>query len=112
MKTPYELLNVTADAGDAEIKRAYLQKVKDNPPERNPELFQTFHNAYEAIKDHKTRINYALFHTPVANFDPLLDRAFDTEQTLTLNPDQFEKLLQTGIDKQNLSDTMLHSNRK
>ena len=112
MKTPYELLNVTADAGDAEIKRAYLQKVKDHPPERNPEWFQTFHNAYEAIKDNKTRIHYTLFHAPVADFDALLDRAFDTVEMLTLNPDQFDKLLQISINEQNLSDTMLHSNRK
>ena len=30
MKTPYEILDVAADVTDVEIKRAYLQKVKEN----------------------------------------------------------------------------------
>jgi len=98
MKTPYEILGVAADAGDAEIKLAYLQKVKDSPPDRDPEKFQTLHSAYESIKDNKSRVSHALFHVPASDFDALLDEALDTMQTLRLEPEQFDKLLRAGID--------------
>lgn len=100
MKTPYELLDVAADADDVEIKLAYLQKVKDNPPDRDPERFQSIHSAYEVIKDHKSRISHALFHVPAADFDALLDKALDTMQTLRLEPEQFDQLLCAGVDDQ------------
>jgi len=102
MKTPYELLNVATDAGDAEIKRAYLQQVKDNPPDRYPEQFQAIYNAYEAIKDNKSRLSHALFNAPAADFDALLDQAFDSTQTFKLSPEQFDKLLLAGVDDQAL----------
>jgi len=100
MKTPYELLDVAADAGDAEIKLAYLQKVKDNPPDRDPERFQSIHSAYEAIKDHKSRISHALFNVPAADFDGLLEQALGTTPDGGLGPEQFDKLLCAGVDDQ------------
>ena len=45
MKTPYELLAVTELATDVEIKQAYLQQVKLNPPERDQAKFQQLHIA-------------------------------------------------------------------
>ena len=111
MKTPYELLDVAADAGDAEIKRAYLQKVKDNPPDRNPEQFQIIHNAYESIKDHKSRISYALFNVPAADFDDLLEKALDTAPAVGLGPEQFDKLLSAGVDVQTLLKAISDSDK-
>ena len=112
MKTPYELLDVAPDAGDAEIKRAYLQKVKDNPPDRTPEQFQIFHNAYVAIKDYKSRAAYALFHVPATDFDTLLNLALDTMQTTRFDPQPIEKLLRTAIDDQTLLNALFHSDKK
>ena len=51
MKTPYEILEVAEQASDSEIKQAYLQKVKLNPPDRDHEKFQQIHSAYETIKN-------------------------------------------------------------
>jgi DnaJ-class molecular chaperone len=98
MKTPYEILAVAADASDAEIKQAYLQKVKDNPPDRDQAQFQLIHNAYSSIKDNKSRMSYALFTMPAADFDELLDQALNTAQTLQINQEQFNKLLHAGVD--------------
>lgn len=111
MKTPYELLDVASDAGDDEIKQAYLRKVKDNPPDRDRERFQAIHHAYEAIKDDKSRMKQALFNAPSADFDELLDRALGTMQTVQLDPQQFDKLLHEGIDDQTLLNAIPYSDK-
>ena len=98
MKTPYEILNVSADASDVEIKRAYLQKVKDNPPDLDQEQFQIIHNAYISIKDHRSRVSYDLFNIASVDFDELIDQALNTEQTMQITPDHFNKLLRVSID--------------
>lgn len=111
MKTPYELLDVAADAGDTEIKQAYLLKVKDNPPDRDPVRFQAIHSAFESIKDNKSRLRYALFHVPDADFDVLLDRALDITHPPRLTPAQFDRLLQAGIDDQTLLNAASYSDK-
>lgn len=106
MKTPYEILDVAADAGDVEIKQAYLRKVKDNPPDRDPERFQLIHNAYTSIKDHKSRMEYGLFNLPAADFEQLLDRALATTGSVQLQPEQFIKLLHAGADDKTLLNAL------
>jgi DnaJ-class molecular chaperone len=98
MKTPYEILEVTEQASDSEIKQAYLQKVKLNPPDRDHAVFQQIHNAYETIKNATNREKYALFNYPEADFDTLLDQAFTSDQPLLMNAEYFEKLLHASID--------------
>lgn len=84
MTSPYQLLGVAEQASDAEIKQAYLQKVKDNPPDRDQARFQQIQQAYESIKDSGSRLNYALFHLPEADFDGLLESAFSQDSALPL----------------------------
>lgn len=98
MKTPYEILGVSAAATDIEIKQAYLREVKSSPPDRDQERFQLIHDAYSSIKDNKSRMSYALFTIPGADFDELLDRSLDTTHTVRIKPEQFSKLLHAGID--------------
>jgi curved DNA-binding protein CbpA len=105
MQTPYELLDVAINADDDAIKLAYLQKVKDSPPDRDPEQFQAIRKAYEAIKDHKSRLGHTLFSQPEANFELLLNHALHTTHSVTLNAEQFERLLKISIDYK----TLLHA---
>ena len=93
MKTPYEILEVAELATDTEIKQAYLQKVKLNPPDRDHEKFQQIHSAYETIKNVTSREKYALFNYPEADFDALLEKAFSTAQPSLISADHFDKLL-------------------
>jgi curved DNA-binding protein CbpA len=58
---PYLILRVLPSAGDAEIRRAYLDAIRKFPPEREPARFQTISRAYEQIRDEKSRLNYRLF---------------------------------------------------
>ncbi len=74
MKSPYQCLAVDPDASDEQIRQAYLEKVKDFPPERDPEQFQIIQQAYEQIKDQKSRLAYELFHVPaLEEFEQLLN---------------------------------------
>jgi curved DNA-binding protein CbpA len=74
---PYLILRVSPRAGDAEIRRAYLDAVRRFPPEREPERFQTISRAYEQIRDEKSRLKYFLFdHTPSGTTPSEAFRAF------------------------------------
>jgi curved DNA-binding protein CbpA len=75
MQTPFEILEVAEDADDDAIKKAYLKKVKDYPPERDKEAFQRIRTAFETIQTDKQRRQYRLFHVGQPNFDALLRQA-------------------------------------
>ena len=109
MQTPYELLDVAAIADDDAIKLAYLQKVKDYPPDRDPEQFQRMRMAYETIKDHKSRVSHALFSQQEADFDLLLNQALQTTHSATINAEQFERLLKISVDDETLLNALPHS---
>ena len=98
MKTPYEILEVAEQATDSEIKQAYLEKVKINPPDRDHDKFQQIHSAYETIKNVTSRENNALFNFPEADFDALLEQAFSTAKPSLMSADYFDKLLRASID--------------
>ena len=106
MQTPYEILNVAVDASDGDIKKAYLQQVKMNPPDCDQEKFQQIHAAYTAIRDHKSRISHELFTLPSANFDALLNQALHTEQALSVNAAAIKNLLSSSIDEASLHNAI------
>lgn len=98
MKTPYQILEVAEQATDAEIKQAYLQKVKQFPPDHHHEQFQLVQQAYEAIKDLENRTKYALFAVPEADFNGLLKQAFGSGPAPSISAEHFEKLLNASVD--------------
>jgi DnaJ-domain-containing protein 1 len=57
-KDPREILDVSQNAGDAEIRAAYLRKVKENPPDRSPAAFERVRDAYEILRDPRRRALY------------------------------------------------------
>lgn len=101
MNSPYQILGVTEQATDPDIKQAYLQLVKDNPPDRDQQRFRQIQQAYETIKDDDSRLRHALFHFPSMEFDALLAHAFQRDGVTGPMPvDDFLKLLSTvSIDK-------------
>ncbi|MFZ1641865.1 MAG: DnaJ domain-containing protein [Candidatus Contendobacter sp.] len=62
MPNPFNLLGVAETADDDAIKKAYLQQVREHPPERDPDRFQAIRAAFEAIKTRRDRLRYRLFH--------------------------------------------------
>lgn len=60
---PYRLLGVAETARDAEIRAAYLARVREFSPEKDPERFDAIRKAYESIATLSARIDTALFDT-------------------------------------------------
>jgi curved DNA-binding protein CbpA len=53
---PFSILGVDENAGDDEIKRRYLALVRDFPPDREPERFQSYRAAFEALHTERERL--------------------------------------------------------
>lgn len=61
MTDPFETLGLPVDASDDDIRRRYLDLVKQYSPERHPEKFAAVRQAYDSLKDLDTRLRYRLF---------------------------------------------------
>lgn len=64
----YDILEVSKDADDQEIKQAYYRLAKEHHPDKNPdnkkeatEKFKEIQSAYEMLKDPQSRANYNQF---------------------------------------------------
>ena len=75
MKNPFVLLGVPENADDETIKKAYLQQVRQHPPEREPEQFQAIRLAFEAIKTRRDRLRYRLFQQEAPDVEALVETA-------------------------------------
>ena len=59
---PYRILGVTLQSGEAEIKQAYLQKVRAHPPERDPKAFRRIRAAFEQLRSpQRAELTLSLF---------------------------------------------------
>ena len=61
-----EILGVPASASEAEIRAAYLSKVKEFPPDRSPEEFEKIRDAYDTLRDPRKRAKAMLLSTEFA----------------------------------------------
>jgi len=52
---PWAVLGVDVNAGDEEIRAAYIQGVRRHPPDRDQERFEQIRDAYEALRDPRRR---------------------------------------------------------
>jgi curved DNA-binding protein CbpA len=57
---PYQVLGIPLEAGDEEIRAAYLRKVKEFPPDRAPGEFEKVRDAYELLRDPRRRTQHLL----------------------------------------------------
>ncbi len=58
---PYEVLEVSENAGSEEIRAAYVRKIQAYPPEKHPQKFQEIAGAYQLIKDDIARSRLKVF---------------------------------------------------
>lgn len=54
------LLDVSASAGEEELRAAYLLQVQQHPPDREPELFEQIRDAYEHLRNPAVRAQAVL----------------------------------------------------
>ena len=61
MRDLYGILKVSPEAGDIEIKKAYVSMVRRYPPEKAPEKFKEIRKAYETLTNPVARKEYDAF---------------------------------------------------
>jgi curved DNA-binding protein CbpA len=62
---------VAAGAAPEEVRAAYLQRVKEHPPERSPEMFEQIRDAYQVLSEPYRRAEELLLRDEPAA--PLVD---------------------------------------
>jgi len=82
MRDPFTILGVDEAADDAEIRRRYLALVREFPPDREPERFQEYRAAYEALSDERKRLEMTLLRTNEAALSRLSMAALQTASPL------------------------------
>lgn len=61
MLRSFIILDLPLDASDQEIRKKYLDLVKKFTPEKSPAQFQKVTDAYESVKDRRSRVKSRLF---------------------------------------------------
>jgi hypothetical protein len=73
-ENPLNILGVPQDAGPDQIRRAYLNKIKEYPPEKFPAEFEQVRDAYTMLSDARYRTRLMLRSAdPEASIVMLLD---------------------------------------
>lgn len=80
---PFVVLGVAEDAGDEAIKGRYLAMVRAFPPDREPERFQAYRRAYEAIRDARERAQLRLLHSTDAALSRLKQHCLQADPAAT-----------------------------
>src|SRR3989339_400545 len=81
MLTHYLVLGLSPGATGEEVRRRYLELVKEHPPGRDPEAFQRIASAYEALRDDRVRVQEAIFgRSPPLDFETALRELVQARQ--------------------------------
>ena len=74
MLAHYLVLGLSPSVSPVEVRRRYLELIRTHPPSREPERSQRIIDAYEALKDDRSRVETALFGMArYADFELALD---------------------------------------
>jgi len=63
---PYAVLGLAHGCDEAEVRRRYLELVRQFPPDRAPERFTEIRGAYERLRDPVMRVQAKLFDLEAA----------------------------------------------
>jgi DnaJ-domain-containing protein 1 len=84
---PWRVLGVETQAGDEEIRQAYLRGVREHPPDRSPEEFERIRDAYDQLRDARRRAMVSLQSNPCdAPLENLLADFSETHRFLGPTP--------------------------
>jgi DnaJ-domain-containing protein 1 len=54
-RAPWAILGVDLGATDEQVRAAYIEKVRQHPPDRDQEQFEQVRDAYEELRDPQRR---------------------------------------------------------
>jgi curved DNA-binding protein CbpA len=91
MVDPYQTLGLAHGATEADIRRRYLELVRQYPPDRAAERFTEIHHAYEQLRDPVVRMNSKLFD--LESSETLVDIIGDVRRRLRATRIPTETLL-------------------
>lgn len=69
MNDPFSILGVPDTATDEQVRKAYLARVRQHPPEQSPQQFRAIRTAFEAIRTRKARLAWQLFQIQAPDLD-------------------------------------------
>ena len=73
-RDPWAILGVDVSAGDDRIRAAYIEKVRQHPPDRDQQQFERIRDAYEQLRDPRRRAErMVLSADPLQELPSLLD---------------------------------------
>ena len=58
---PYAILGLEPGVSEADVRRRYLELVRQHPPDRAGDRFTEIHRAYEELRDPAVRLESQLF---------------------------------------------------
>lgn len=98
---PFAVLGVADDAGDEAIRRRYLALVRAFSPDREPERFQSYRRAYEAIQGPRERMQVRLLHASNGALSRLKRHCLptDTEATGRVSASVVATLIVEGLKR-------------
>jgi curved DNA-binding protein CbpA len=71
---PYRILGISENSGQEEVRRAYLEKIRQYPPDHSPEEFERIRDAYAVLSNPLQRSRTELFSVnPEQSLVDLLD---------------------------------------
>ena len=95
---PRNVLGVELDAGEEEIRAAYVRKVKEYPPDRSPEEFERIRDAYDSLRDPRRRMRDRLLAVdPFAPFASTIE--LKARQRRFAGPQPWLKVLEAAEGK-------------
>ena len=54
-ESAWRILELPEGSDDRAIRKAYLRKVRESPPDRSPEQFEEIRDAYQTLRDPRSR---------------------------------------------------------
>ena len=97
MKTPYTVLAIPETADDKAVKKAYLEAVRQNPPDLHPNRFRRIRRAYEQIATKKDRLRYELFDNTCPDRIDIAEALFKHNQGGELTKKSFQNVLKNAV---------------
>ncbi len=99
MKSPYTVLAVSVDSDDQQIKKSYLEAVRNNSPDQKPDEFQKIRQAYEQIATRKDRLRYELFDTSTPDIVEIAELVFEESSDSSITESDFCKVLDNVLSR-------------
>lgn len=92
----YTLLDISSNAGEAEIKKAYFKKIRKFPPDKYPEEFKKIKEAYNILQNADSRKSYDCLSAIPPLFQDMYESA---TKNLEYDPDKAVSICKEAIKK-------------